>query len=46
MIPLTRLQKEIMRDFYSIQPTEVVYDYAERKKMWELAMSKKANGFE
>ena len=37
IIPLTRLQKEIMQEFYSIAQTKVIFSKTERKKLWELA---------
>ena len=37
IIPLTRLQKEIMQEFYSIVPTKVVFNKEERNKLWKLA---------
>ena len=36
-IPLTKLQSEIMQEFYSITPTKVIYNKSERKELWELA---------
>ena len=39
-IPLTKLQKEIMREFYSIAPTKVIFGKAERDKLWKLATSR------
>lgn len=36
-IPLTRLQKEIMQEFYSITPTKVILTKAERDELWKLA---------
>lgn len=36
-IPLTRLQKEIMQEFYSITPTKVIFSKAERNELWKLA---------
>ena len=36
-IPLTKLQKEIMQEFYSITPTKVVFSKPKRDKLWELA---------
>ncbi len=37
IIPLTRLQKEIMQEFYGIAQTKVIFSKTERKKLWELA---------
>lgn len=42
-IPLTKLQKEIMQEFYSITPTKVIYNKAERKKLWDLATKRSVN---
>lgn len=42
-IPLTKLQKEIMQEFYSIIPTKVIYNKAERKKLWDLATKRSVN---
>ena len=36
-IPLTKLQKEIMAEFYSINPTKVIYNKRERQKLWSAA---------
>ncbi len=33
VIPLTKLQKEIMREFYSYSPLKVIYNKKERKKI-------------
>ena len=35
IIPLTKLQKEIMQEFYSIAQTKVIFSKTERKKLWE-----------
>ncbi len=40
IIPLTKLQKEIMSEFYSIAPTKVIYTKSERNKLWRLATSR------
>lgn len=40
MIPLTKLQREIMQEFYNLKPTKVVFDKKERKKIWEIAKNK------
>lgn len=37
IIPLTKLQKEIMQEFYSIAPTKVIYNKKERDEFWKLA---------
>lgn len=42
-IPLTKLQKEIMQEFYSINPTKVIYNKAERKMLWNLATKRSVN---
>lgn len=36
-IPLTKLQKEIMQEFYRIAPTKVIFNKTERNKLWNLA---------
>ncbi len=36
-IPLTKQQKEIMQEFYSIARTEVIFDKSERDNLWRLA---------
>ncbi len=40
VIPLTKLQKEIMQEFYSIIPTKVIFNKAEREKLWKRATSR------
>jgi len=35
MIPLSKLQKEIMKEFYSITPAKVIFDKKERSKLCE-----------
>ncbi|MGN0929462.1 MAG: hypothetical protein ACI4N3_02375 [Alphaproteobacteria bacterium] len=42
-IQLTKLQKEIMKEFYSIPVTKVIYNKSERKSIWEKAKSKTLN---
>lgn len=42
-IPLTKLQKEIMQEFYSITPTKVIFNKKERKELWELAKKRSSN---
>lgn len=42
-IPLTKLQKEIMQEFYSISPTKVIYNKTERNQLWKLATKKSSN---
>jgi len=34
-IPLTKSQKEILREFYSVAPTQVIFERRERKKIWD-----------
>lgn len=36
-IPLTKAQKEIMREFYGIAPTKVIFNKTERKEIWDKA---------
>lgn len=40
MIELTKLQKEIMEEFYSIQPTKIIFTKKERNKIWKQAKSR------
>ncbi len=40
MIPLTRLQKEIMTEFYSKTAIKVVLNKSKRNKLWKLATAK------
>jgi len=40
MIPLTRLQKEIMTEFYSKPPVKVMLTKSKRNKLWKMATSK------
>ncbi len=40
VIPLTKLQKEIMQEFYSIESTKVIFNKAEREKLWKKATSR------
>lgn len=42
-IPLTKLQKEIMQEFYSISPTKVLFDKSERDKLWNLAKKRSSD---
>jgi hypothetical protein len=37
IIPLAKQQKEIMQEFYGIAPTKVLFNKAERDKLWKLA---------
>lgn len=40
MIPLTKLQKEIMTEFYNCERQKVIYNKTERNKLWKLATAK------
>ena len=40
MIPLTRLQKEIMTEFYECTPQKVVFNKTERNHLWKVATAK------
>lgn len=40
MIPLTKLQKEIMQEFYNVPATKVIYNKAERNSLWKLATAR------
>lgn len=37
VIPLAKLQKEIMKEFYDIAPTKVIFDKNRRNKLWKQA---------
>ena len=39
-IPLTKLQKEIMSEFYSIPATKVIFNKAKRNELWKKATSR------
>lgn len=39
-IPLTKLQKEIMQEFYRVPATKVIYNKGERSTLWKLATSR------
>lgn len=39
-IPLTKLQKEIMEEFYSLPKTKVIYNKTERNKLWKISTSR------
>lgn len=39
-VPLSKLQKEIMEEFYNLVPSKVIYDKAERNKLWKQATAK------
>lgn len=36
-IPLTKLQKEIMQEFYGIAPTKVIFNKTQRREIWNKA---------
>lgn len=40
MIPLSKLQKEIMAEFYSVKKTKVIFDKKERTNLWKKATSR------
>lgn len=40
MIPLTRLQKEIMEEFYACDPLKVIYNKRQRVQLWKIAIAK------
>lgn len=42
-IPLTKLQKEIMSEFYSFYPTKVIFNKKERASLWKKATSREKN---
>ena len=46
MIPLTKQQREIMREFYSVPPTRVLLDKKKRKEIWDTAVKHGALDFE
>jgi len=39
-IPLTKEQKEIMKEFYSIAPTKVIFNKRERDELWDKAKAR------
>ena len=39
-IPLTKLQKEIMEEFYNYSPLKVIYNKRERNKLWRLTTAR------
>lgn len=45
-IPLTKLQKEIMEEFYSYSPLKVIYNKRERNKLWKLTTARQNINFE
>ncbi len=42
-IPLTKLQKKIMSEFYSFYPTKVIFNKQERARLWKNATSREKN---
>ena len=40
MIPLTKLQKEIMTDFYICDQCKVIFNKTERESLWKIAIAK------
>lgn len=42
-IPLTKQQKEIMQEFYSIAKTKVIFSKEERDKLWKLATKRSSD---
>ncbi len=44
-VPLTRLQKEIMTEFYSVSKTRVIFNKKEREEIWKKAKSR-SNDFD
>lgn len=45
IIPLTKLQSEIMNEFYAIPATKVIYNKAKRNDLWKKA-TKRSNEFD
>ena len=43
MIPLTKLQKEIMHEFYEIAPTKVIFNKTQRNALWKDAVKRAEN---
>ena len=39
-IELTREQREIMAEFYSVKPTNVIFNKAERNELWKKATAR------
>lgn len=39
-IPLTKLQREIMQEFYNVPATKVIYNKNERNVLWKLATTR------
>ena len=44
-IPLTKMQKEIMNEFYAVEPTRVIFNKSERKDLWSKATAR-SNDFD
>lgn len=42
MIPLTKLQKEIMEEFYCLRPLKIAFDKKERDRLWKVATAKQS----
>lgn len=40
-IPLTRLQKELMTEFYRLDPAKVIYNKRQRQELWSAATRRK-----
>ncbi len=40
-IPLTKLQSEIMKEFYTIKKQEVIYDKRTRNNLWKKAIARR-----
>lgn len=45
MIPLTKPQREIIAEFYTINPTKVVFDKAVREKIWRASTKREQIDF-
>jgi len=43
VIPLTKQQKEIMTEFYSVQQTKVIFNKNERNELWKKATARSSN---
>lgn len=41
IIPLTKPQKEIMKDFFNVEPTKVIFTKTERTTLWDMARTRK-----
>lgn len=42
-IPLTKLQEEIMQEFYHVPATKVIFDKSKRNALWKLATARSAD---